>query len=237
MANPKGPDGKQIVTISPSSEGLNTWFHGAGDITGSIERSGGQKYLITFTAIEIGTTKEVSINYSEPIEIHDGQAIFTPAASWDVIDYAELYVEIPATPIVSNLSGTGNCNLFPVPGGNLILPANGNGGYNVDLTKAVPVNSSDQTGYWDTDYFTGGVTSSATPGKAEYNLLDFQVPNQYFAVKMPLGQGHGLLDVDVYKTQWIHQNYKFHFVVRKDSPGAGKIAIWLLGFRRFITKS
>lgn len=229
-------DGKQIVIMSPSTEGLNTWFHGAGDATGSVDRGFGQRYIVRFDANETGSTKEVLIKYSEPIELHDGQGIFSPASAWDVEDTLNFYSELPGTPVIENLSGTGNCNLYPIPGGNMLIPAMGDGGHDVDLTKAVPIPSDDSTGFWNVNYFTGEVSPSETPGQAGYQLLDFQIPNQYFVINMPCGQGHGVLDVDVYKTQWIHQNYVIHFTATKNSVGAGKVALWLLGFRRFISR-
>lgn len=232
-------DGKQIVIMSPSTEGLNTWFHGAGDdITGSNGRGYGQEMTVKFSGSSPGETREIIWQYKEPIELHDGQGIFTPLGVWDVEDRVSLFSELPATPVTENISGSGNCNLYPIgPGMNIIVPAAGDGGYDVDLATAVPIESSDDaSGYWNADYFTGEVTPSETPGSAVYNLLDFSPPSQYFAINMPCGQGHGVLDVDVYKVQWIHQSYKIHLQITKNTPGDGKVAMWLLGFRKYISQ-
>jgi hypothetical protein len=113
-------------------------------------------------------------------------------------DYFEMTLMAPATPVTVNGTTTGNCNLYNVGPGNLILPAAGNGTHDVDLTapmnanlagpdpvfvsQAVPVPAEDLSGvttafngYWDWTESTGQITvNSAQTG--QYNLYDFAVP-------------------------------------------------------------
>lgn len=223
-------DGREIVVMSPSTEGLKTWFFGAGD---GDDRGGGTRIRLAWTAEEARGVKTVDIQFSEPVEVHDGQAVFSPAANWSPDDIVNLFAVLPATTTTPNGGGTGNCNRVPTGlGYDIIVPAAGNGAH--DIVTPVPVPAEARDGHWECDYGTGVVTPSPLPGAAPYYMLGVEL-QVYFLRNMPLGHGTGVLDVDVYKTEWIHQNYKLRVSVDKQSAGAGVFAAWLLGFRKYNT--
>lgn len=107
-------------------------------------------------------------------------------------DWVTLAIIAPANTVTADPSGLGNCNLINVGFGHIIVPALGNGAYNIDLnsginsnldstdpffvSKAVPVPALDVTGtigvgYWDWHDVSGLITPSA-PGQGRYNLFD-----------------------------------------------------------------
>lgn len=223
-------DGRRIVVSAPNTEGWNSYYTGAGDQKSPRVLGGGQEIYISFAG---PADQSIEVSFSEPVEMHDGQAIYTPAANWSVQDKLNFSMILGATPSVANGGGTGNSNKYPIGGGlSFYIPAEGNGAWDINLATAVPVNSSgDNTGFWDVARDSGVVTPSATPGQAAFNLHDFPL-EIFFVRKVPLGAPLGLFDVDAYKTQWIHQNWKIKINVVKVSVGAGEFSGWVLAYRK-----
>jgi hypothetical protein len=229
-------EGKQIVVPAPSSKGLKTWFAGAGDVKGPpVLRGAGQRIRLTWDAAEARSTKNVEWSFAEPVELHDGELFYTPAVNWNCDDIADFLVVLPATATTANGSGTGNCNKVPTGAGyNVIVPAADNGAYDVNLANAVPIPTNGSgvgTGYWDANIDTGVITPSASPGAAGYHLLDVEIKNAILK-NVPLGNPLGVFDVETYKVEWMHPNWKLRLTVSKNSAGAGDVAGWLMIFRK-----
>jgi hypothetical protein len=233
-ALPKTPDSRQVVVISPATEGWQTWLTGAGDTLSPPAVGTGTKIRLSWTAEESRGLKTVDIQFIEPIEVHDGQAVFYPVGNWTPDDCMSMKVIIPANSTTTNGGGTGNCNRVPSGlGYDVIVPAAGNGAYDIDLSTAVPLPAPSKDGYWDVDYDDGTVTASEHPGNAAFHLIAAEV-KVGFLNRMPAGQAHGVIDVDVYKTEWIHNGWKIRVECDKQSAGAGEFGGWLLTFRHTV---
>lgn len=116
-------------------------------------------------------------------------------------DHVTVEVYAPATPVAPNANNEGNCNLVdPGIGADvLIVPANGDGAYDVDLANASPVPAVNGTGYfdWDApDIGFGTVSFSETPGASAWHLLtaDF-VLTRYINQVHIVGNGSDEFDV------------------------------------------
>jgi hypothetical protein len=122
----------------------------------------------------------VTVQFNDYVYLIGGSGFFTGAELGDWMDFS---VIAPASVVVPNPGGAGNCNLVPVgPGMNMIIPSYGGpGAYDVDLSTAVPVPSYDEqtdksgVGYWDWDAPTTGkgTITPGAPGTSTYYLLDF----------------------------------------------------------------
>lgn len=223
-------DGKVIVTPYPATEGYKTYFTGAGDQLDPLVRGGGPRLRVSWDNIEDRGAKSVEIQFSEPVEIHDGEGYHT--GTWDLDDLLDFQLIMPAT--ATTVSGSGNCNRVDSGlGYDVIVPAPGNGGYEADLSLAVPVPADLQNpnGYWDVDHDTGEVTPSATPGQAKFHLFSAE-QEVYFVRRVALGHPLGCFTVEPYKAEWIHPRWKLKMIVTKNSAGAGNFAGWLLAFRK-----
>lgn len=253
LGSPYDPqDGKQVVVISPATEGWNTWLMGHDDDLAPTPpdtgRGMGQPFRATFTAQEVSdaspnaATKIIDFEFLEEIEIHDGQVSWSdPGVAWTGIDEFSLGVYIAPNPVTANGTQTGNCHVVDaagVPGSPdathyILVPAAGSGSYDVDLSVAVPT-PSDGDGFWDCSYDGGVVTPSATSGAASYHLLTAPVTS-WLARGILLENSRGVWDIDVYKTEWMHRRWKLRWEVKKKTAGAGSIAGWILAFRKKTT--
>lgn len=230
-------DGKLVVVPFPARDGFKTFFTGAGDDLAPTPpasgRGQGTQLAVGFLSSEsFPLTKTIELQWSEPIQIHDGQGQVEPAVEWSVKDFLSMTARLPATSAVVNGGGTGNANLVPTGlGYNLIVPAAGNGGHDVTLADAVPVPASG-AGYWEADPVTGAVSASPNPGLGSYHLLDIQV-EAIFANKIPLGQGTGVFDIEAYRVEDIHPNWKLIIEIEKNKAPSVDCdwAGWLLIFR------
>jgi len=227
---PTENDGKPVVVISPSTEGWMTWFTGAGDDDAYGTRGEGTKLRLTFTGPD-SAGKECTINFIEPVELHDGQLFYQPS-EWNPDDRWDFFVRMPATTVTPNGTTTGNCNIVDLGSYNLIVPAAGDGYHDISLSQAVPIPSSQ--GYWDVDSRTGAVTPSATPGAAKWNLLDVQIES-FFMKNMPMGNPLGTFNIDTYKAEWISDRWDIVLKVYRNTAGAGTfdIGAWLMLFREY----
>jgi hypothetical protein len=166
------------------------------------------------------------------MEVHDGEATYR--GDWTAEDKLNFSVRIPATSVVANGGGTGNCNLYPLGDGiNAIIPAAGNGAYDVDLTAAAPVPVPEGQGAWNVVYETGVITPALSP--TTWALFDFPVPEAFFVRNLRLGSPLGVWDIDTYKVEWFHPAWILHLAVNKQSVGAGVLSGWILFFRRNVT--
>lgn len=225
-------DGKYVVSSVPSTPGWNMWITSAGDDLGPpVVRGGGALLQIAWTANEQRGEKSFEFQFAEPVQVHDGGATFDPAA-WSTDDLLEYHVVMSATPTMVNGGGTGNCNVVPTGYGfNVIVPAAGNGGHDVDLTKAVPVPTAATDGYWDADYDTGKVTPSEKIGAARFNLYDLEFTTATVR-RVIFFNTTGKFALDAYGVAWVHMNWKLRCLATKNSAGAGVISGYIRVFRR-----
>jgi hypothetical protein len=236
LDSPHDPqDKKPVVVMSPATEGWNTWVTGAGDNLDTGERAGGQPFLLEFEDGYLPQTKILDFDFVENIEVHDGQVSWEPKDNWSKKDKFSLGVYIPATPTTFNPSGTGNANIVNAMGqpgeldSYIIIPAAGDGYYDVDLADGCPV-PADGGGFWECNYESGDI-SYGVPMESAYHLL--AVPIQTWLIRNIITtHPGGWFDIDVYKTEWFHKNWKLRWEVYKETQGDGAISGWILAFRK-----
>lgn len=252
-STPRDPqDGKQVVVVSPATEGWNTWLMGAGDDLAptppATGRGEGTPFCLEFTLQEVldaapdPAVKVLDFAFSEELEIHDGQVCWSqPGVQWDHTDSFSLGVHIPATTVTPNVTTEGNCHVVDAQGNPgapdathyIIVPAAGDGTYDVDLAQAIPV-PAQGGGFWDCSYDGGIITPSALTGAAEFHLLTVPVTS-WLARNITMLHPGGWWDIDVYKTEWFHRRWKLRWEVKKKTQTLGVATGWVLGFRRNTT--
>lgn len=251
-------DNKPVFVMSPATEGWNTWLMGGADnLTPTPPDTGrgtGVPFCIEFTAAEVTAAqpdpaiKVVDFDFLEELEIHDGQVNWSnPQVEWTHEDAFSLGVLIPANPVTPNGGGTGNCHVVNsngdpwLSGGQpdaaagfyIIVPAPGNGTYDVDLAIARPIPTpiDARNGYFDCEYDGGAVTVSASPGAAECHLFTVDVVS-WLCRNISMLASTGIWDIDVYKTEWFHRRWKLRWEVKKKTVSDGVTTGWILAFRR-----
>jgi hypothetical protein len=224
-------DGKAVVFSSPATPGWSSWITSAGDDVGPpVVRGGGAVLQLSWTGGEARGAKTMSIQFAEPVQMHDGGANFDPS-QWGPEDEINWTMVLDATATTVNGGGTGNCNKVALGGGkNLIVPAAGNGGFDVVLANAVPVPSSAATGFWNSDYSTGAVTPGV-PSQSLFNLFDFEI-KLGSVIHTHFHNAQGEFQLPAYGVAWIHPNWKLLASVTKTSAGAGTITGWIRVFRQ-----
>jgi len=189
---PKQADGSPFVSPCMFPSGVYLYLTGAGDHPTN-GRGEGQEFSASRSA---QGESELEWQFNDLMFLAGGGALFSGAA---IGDWASLLVVAPATAITPNGGGTGNCNLINPPG--ILVPAAGDGAYDVDLDTAVPVpaiTESGNNGYWEWDYpLVGrGTVSVGEAGKAHFHLVPAEVPLVRYACKIPiLGEGQVSLTV------------------------------------------
>ena len=173
---PRTSDGKHIFTPAVFPGNQNIYFAGVGDNVAAGTRGGGAK----FTA-DINSTGEHVIEWQfiDAVYIIGG---YFDARGGSLGDTVSLDLVAPATAVTPNGTNEGNCNLA----GPVIVPAAGDGAYDVDYTSAlnanleskgngacpdkvtaacpVPAVTTDESGedapngFWDVDSDTGVIT-------------------------------------------------------------------------------
>lgn len=105
-------------------------------------------------------------------------------AGGELGDWASFAVYCPATPVVPNGTNTGNCNVV----NGVIIPAAGDGAFDVNLAQANPVLTPLKDGFWEWDFpNTGkGTVSLGTPGASRAHLIAADYPLARFANRVPL---------------------------------------------------
>jgi hypothetical protein len=233
---PEEVDGKLLVTPTPSpGKGWKTYYSSNGDHATN-GRGKGAQFRLSLAGADSG---QADITFNEPVWLHDGELSWYDAADtnstsvWTHDDWFSVSTILPATTPVSN-PGAGNCNLVPVGGGNIIVPAAGNGSHDIDLATAVPVPSQDETGYYDADLTSGAVTISATPGAAKFNLFDFAIET-FFVPGWSMGAKMGIFAIDAYQSEWVSERWTLRLHVEKTSAGAGEVGGGVMVYRRNTT--
>lgn len=176
-----GRDKTQPVTVAKGQ--WHTW-HSYGDSDSEI----GAGTFFGKSHAAAGWCTPVEWHYRDPIWIVGGGVEYAGAVLGDLVDFT---IFAPATPVTPNGGNTGNCNVV----GGVVVPAAGNGAYDVNLTGApvVPIPAG-TGGYWDyampaTMTGHGTVTPSA-PGEGGYHLIAARTNLVHFVIKEAiLGEG------------------------------------------------
>jgi hypothetical protein len=235
LDGPSEKDLKPVFVNSPATEGTFTWLSSCSDdLSPTPPNSGrgtGQQAVLSF--IEPGED-EVVLQYIEPIELHDGHVSWNGA--WDFEDLWSISVRLPATEVIANAGGTGNCNLVDTGQGfSIIVPAAGDGAYDVDLSTAIPVpdgyteKDTTKVGFWDMDLWTEEVTPRGDM-QGQFNFYTVQL-EMFFCKNVDCGNPLGVWDLDAYKAEWVSSRWQIVFHVKRVTAGSGKIGGYLMVFR------
>jgi hypothetical protein len=198
---PKTSDGRPIFTPSVVRGDHNPYYPGAGDNPTTATRGGGQAFRLKASGAP--NTHVVNWQFIDSVYVSAGWIRVGGGAEGDDIDMG---VYAPGAPVVAN-PGAGNCNLVPTGAGfNVLIPAAGDGAYDVDLdealtpalaakatglptkvTKVAPVPAISvvdgvdyPAGYYNWDETTGAVIPAYPDGQGNptgwWNLYDAEIP-------------------------------------------------------------
>jgi hypothetical protein len=188
--SPMTTDGRSITLANLFPDYVVLYFAGCGDDR-VLGRGKGPSFILES---DVAGETSVDFQFNDWVYVAGGSLKCQNAQAGDTITFA---AHAPATPVTPNGSNTGNCNLVD-PGlgaAVLIVPAAGNGAFDVDLTQAVPVNAFNTdvpraaTGFWNWSApDTGlGVITPGVPQKSNYNLFAIPLdPMVIFVQKFPL---------------------------------------------------
>lgn len=250
------PQGKQQVVVNPARPGTSTAFSSSthaiqpllpGGVTNPLWASR-EKLTVTLPADQdTPVTRRVSVVGHR--EVNDIQL------SWDAgadgfghHDHAVVNIEIPAN--LSTVDDADAGAYTPVAegaGGYMLVPANfpapsaegfwivPGGARNVvlDKSKAIPVETPGK-GYFDLDPDTGLLTDARNPGKADWSLCTVSLYPAQPPVDVSLGDPRGVMMVDPYKAQFVHERYNILLTIE---PAAAKsvdrtVSMWSMMFPR-----
>lgn len=205
-------DDRQEVALTVMPSNHRACFISRGDDIDNGIRGAGPRFLMTATGAT-GTTAIFQV--ADPIDLVGG-VVWCEGAHLG--DTCRMEVFAPATP-VTPVSGTGNCNVVY----GKIIPADGDGDYQVDLTAAinsnmngtnplkprlvtqatpVPAFSADgltPNGYYEYDETTGQVYESKEPGSGTYNLYAVELTMIRYITDWPMYEGAGKVSKQEFK--------------------------------------
>jgi len=115
---------------------------------------------------------------------------------------------------------------------NVIVPAAGDGAYDVDLSEAIPVPYED-AGYWDYNPWTD-VFTPADAG-ADWMLFDFAMDDVYLVKNMICSSRRGFWELDAYKVEPIYARWKLVFSTNRNAVGPATIGGHYTCFREDTT--
>lgn len=159
--------------------------------------------------------------------------------SWGSSVYMELWAPASTTkaPAVAN---QGNCNKVPTgyPSLNIIVPAAGNGQYDLDVPVPIPANDGEtnaQNGYWNyTEPWLGkGTVSPNATASGKYNLFDQPLELAHFA-KLHLFRDTGSRDMiaPAIKPKWILPEWNIKVIIHNADSGKTLRLMWDLMIAR-----
>lgn len=188
-------DNKRLVTTNSLPEWATLYLAGAGDTASAI--GGGTKFQISCTGQDDTT---IEFQFCDQVHMVGGFGVATDALLGDYVDF-KIYA--PATTITAaDPENEGNCNSVPTGQGfNIIVPAAGNGAYDVDLDndEGIIVPNTGGTGYWDWDAPNTGM-GTVTPnyaGAGAYDLYPVGMNLSLFTSKLPLLGCHVSMDFSI----------------------------------------
>ena len=229
---PRTSDGKQIVLPNLFPGGVTLYFAGAGDGAGYGD---GQQFTASSDVVG-DTVVEWSFN--------DWQYLAGGGLMWQgavLGDWISLEAYCPATPITANGGGTGNANLVDpgVGAAILIVPAAGNGAYDLDLATAnlVPADQDDDgigTGFftWDKPDTGRGTVTAGAPGASLFHLFSTPIPLARFVNRFPaLGDGRQDITVPAIKIKRMLPHWTFKVTIHNTGHAGLKMAWYTTGGR------
>jgi hypothetical protein len=233
---PKGSDGTPATLPCLFPNGVYLYLSGAGD--GASARGVGDPFVLSSDTAE---DKTFEWGYLDWVLIAGGGMSHQGGQAGD---YCTMEVVAPATAVVPNAGGTGNCNLVDpgVGAAILIVPAAGNGAYDVDLAAAVPVPAWDAmtgacSGFfeWDKPSTGKGTISVGAPQQSHFNLFAIELTLMRFCNRMPL-LGSGVLDFNIpaVEPKTIMPHWKGR-VTLHNVGHAGLVGAWYLTTARMKT--
>ena len=195
------------LTVMPSHHRA-CFIARADDLTNGL-RGKGERFHISMTGGS-GTGSTMMFQLADPFDLVGGYIMVT---NGNRDDYCSMEVIAPASPVTPSPTATGNCNVVY----GRIIPANGNGAYQVDLSAPlnsnvdgtnplkprlitqvcpVPAFGSDgvtPNGYYDYDELTG-IVSQSTPGKGYYNLYAVDLTMIRYVTDWPVYRPGGVYE-------------------------------------------
>lgn len=175
-------DGRLAVSIRPQRNDMNwsTYWTDAGDDLTNNKIGCGQEFYLEEASEN--TDEKITFRFNAIVQALGGEAILH--TTFDHRDTFCVNIKATATSVTANGSNEGNCNLYNLGGpNNLIIPADGDGTHDVDITSkigsssvhsAVIVPSSDNTGYYDYHVSSNTITPNYS-GTGGFNLFDFEM--------------------------------------------------------------
>jgi hypothetical protein len=160
---PVTDDGRIVSVTNSYPDGTVLQISGCGD---DREEGRGQGQALYFYNKDPGDYT-LEWGYNDSVWLTGGGAFIH--GSEDARDYFSLEAYCPATPVVVSSGGTGNCNIVS----GIIIPAAGNGAYEVDLGEANPVPAPGGAGYWDWNHSIIGLgtVTASQPGEGNSLLI------------------------------------------------------------------
>jgi len=207
---PTATDGKPFVLPNSFPGEVLINFTGCAD--SSTQRFAGD--LFGIQQVGEGTSSQV-------VSFLDGFYLAGGHVEWDGGNWGDsVYMELKAPATTTKAPATancGNCNKVPTGlGFNIIVPAAGNGQYDIDVPVPVPANNQEtnaQNGYWNySEPWCGkGTVSPAVPGKGKYNLFDAELELSHFT-KIHVFKDSGTRDLiaPAIKPKWILPEWRLH---------------------------
>ena len=233
LDGPETSDGKPIFLSCMFPGGVFLYPTGAGDHVANQTRGNGPAFKV-----ECALTQEYTVEW----QFIDWVYLGGGGVKWrdgEDGDWLSMTISAPASVVVPNGTNTGNCNLVDPGVGQaiLIVPANGNGAYDVDLDSAVPVPSSTEdeesvstpTGFyeWSNPDTGKGVISVGTPEASNYNLFAVAIDMARFANRLQLvDAGMQDLTIPAIKPKKILPQWKFQVKVNHAAGTANFKAWW-----------
>lgn len=242
LGSPETSDGKPIFLPCLFPGNVYLYPTGAGDNVTNQTRGDGQAFVVKCSAEQ---------DYNVEFQFIDWVYLAGGGIKWkngEDGDWVSLLICAPATPVTPNGGGTGNCNLVDpgVGAAILIVPAAGNGAYDVDLEDAIPVPAYTENeegiqtpnGFynWSAPDTGSGVVSAGVPQASPYNLFAVAIDLVRFANRLQL-EGAEIQDLTIpaVKPKKILPQWKFK-VTAHHAAGTADLAVqWWLTTARIKT--
>lgn len=181
-------DGRTTVVTRPhknDKDWPDFWADRGDDLNATPPASGISLGTPMYVHGDTSGDHSIEFRFKEPVQVRGGEAWLL--TNFNKEDYASVELFASETAVVSN-AGAGNCNLVPVGPYQLIVPAAGNGAYDVDLDSKVGTSSVHQAslvpasagdGFFDYDEETNVIALNATQ-TGGYNLFNSEIILQRF---------------------------------------------------------
>jgi len=223
-------DGRQITQPVTVSAGQWHYWHGVGDSTTTLG-AGTQ-----FFASNDGTSGDSATTwfYRDPAWIAGGTFKYTNA---QLGDWVRFTIYAPATQIIPSETNTGNCNLIY----GVLIPAAGDGAYDIDFTNAFPIPLPSGTGgYWNYAFpstmMGRGTLSPSVPGEGGYHLIPARYNLDGFVRdEMLLGSGEVYYEPQNINVSLCFPGWEFECLLHNESGSHTLQAVWRVLVTRYWT--